>query len=432
MNKLKNTKFKGEVRRYIFNSSWMLAEQLLRIVSGVFVGIYIARYLGPESFGILSYVLAIAAFAIAISRLGMEAVLVRELVTKHEAQSIIMGTAFWLMVAAGAASYIIILVTIKLTDETKPISTYALMVATSAAFTSFLAIDYKFQANLKAKLSTICKVTTLAIMSSVKIVLVVFEMKLIWFVVASIIDHGLLALLLTSTMWRKQGLGFMTKFEKTTAITMLRSAWPMVITAVAGMILMRTDQVMIRNMLGLSQVGIYSAAVRIYESWIMLPYILSVSLLPAIIKLRQGEEDNYKKGLTKLFSLTIWVSIIAAIFITLTGEKIISLTFGESYIESGPILTILMWAAVFSSINSLSARYFSVEHMERKILSRMLIAATLNVFLNYLLIPKFGIKGSAYATLISMFISSYALDWFDKDLKKLLKIKNRAIIPKIN
>lgn len=420
------------MRRYIFNSSWMLAEQLLRIVSGVFVGIYIARYLGPESFGILSYVLAIAAFAIAISRLGMEAVLVRELVTKHEAQSIIMGTAFWLMVAAGAASYIIILVTIKLTDETKPISTYALMVATSAAFTSFLAIDYKFQANLKAKLSTICKVTTLAIMSSVKIVLVVFEMKLIWFVVASIIDHGLLALLLTSTMWRKQGLGFMTKFEKTTAITMLRSAWPMVITAVAGMILMRTDQVMIRNMLGLSQVGIYSAAVRIYESWIMLPYILSVSLLPAIIKLRQGEEDNYKKGLTKLFSLTIWVSIIAAIFITLTGEKIISLTFGESYIESGPILTILMWAAVFSSINSLSARYFSVEHMERKILSRMLIAATLNVFLNYLLIPKFGIKGSAYATLISMFISSYALDWFDKDLKKLLKIKNRAIIPKIN
>jgi len=93
-------------QRYLFNSSWMMAEQLLRILSGVFVGIYIARYLGPENFGVLSYVLAIATFMIAISRLGMDAILVRELINAPEKEQLLMGTAFWMMVVAALGCYI--------------------------------------------------------------------------------------------------------------------------------------------------------------------------------------------------------------------------------------------------------------------------------------------------------------------------------------
>ena len=85
------------VKRYLLNTSWVMAEQVFRIISAVFVGIYIARYLGPENFGILSYSLSIAAFVMAISRLGMDAVLVRELVNKPERHSQLLGTAFWLM-----------------------------------------------------------------------------------------------------------------------------------------------------------------------------------------------------------------------------------------------------------------------------------------------------------------------------------------------
>lgn len=407
----------------------MLAEQILRIVSGIFVGIYIARHLGPEQFGILSYVLAISAIAMAISRLGMDAVLVRELVSNPQKKEEYLGTAFWLMSGAGVVCYLIIGLTIWASSETDEIKKYALIVATSTAFTSFLSIDYHFQAQLKAKISTICKVLALAAVSIIKITLIYIDASLIWFVIASVLDHILLAIFLIIAMCQSHDLRFIKKYNKDSVLPMLKSAWPIVLSAIAGMILVRIDQVMIRYILDLHQVGIYAAAVKVFEAWIILPYILTVSLLPAIVRLRQGDIDNYHAKMVLFFRLIIWLSLGAAIAATLFSESLMVIAFGESYRESSSVVTIVMWATVFVAMGSLSARYFNVEHMEKKLLVRSIVAAILNIGMNFILIPLYGIEGAAISTLACFFVINYAMDWLDKDLKTLLNIKHQAIFP---
>ena len=407
----------------------MLAEQVLRIISGVLVTIYVARHLGPDQFGVLSYILAISAFAIAIARLGMEAVLVRELVSNPQKKQELMGTAFWLMLISATTSYLLIALVIGATNETNEVKIYALIVTSSTFFISLHSIDYFFQSKLKAKYSTICKVLALAIMSIVKLVLVSLNASLFWFVIASVLDHVLLAIFLLLAMSHTHSLNFVRCFDRGSVAGMLRSAWPMVLSAIGLVILIRIDQIMIRNLLDLHQVGIYSAAIRIYEAWIVLPYILSVSLLPAIVKLRAGNSGNYHQRLTQLFSALMWLSIVAAILTTAVSEPLVLFAFGPGYAEASPVLSIVMWAAVFATMGSLSARYFNVEHMEKKILSRTLIAAALNILLNIIAIPAYGIKGAAATTVLCLLFSNYAMDWLDKDLKKLLKIKNTAFIP---
>lgn len=407
----------------------MLAEQILRIFSGVFVGIYIARFLGPEQFGVLSYVLAVSGFAIAVARLGMEVILVRELVNSPKKESELMGTSFWLMTVSAIVCYTILAAIIVAFEESDEVKKYALIVATSTFFTSFLSIDYLYQSKLKAKYSTVCKVFALLIMSLAKLGLIYFQAGLFWFVIASVLDHAILALFLLLAITRTTKLDFFKKFNKKLAFSMLRSALPLVLAALAGMILMRIDQIMIRNALDLHQVGIYSAAVRVYEAWIVLPYILTVSLLPAIVKLKQGDRVNYHKRLVQLFQLVIWISIFTAVIVTTYSDEIILTAFGESYADAGPVLSIVMWTAVFSAVGALSSRYYNVEHMERKILFRIAVAAALNIALNFILIPKYGITGPAYSTLFCMFFTTYVMDWFDKDLKVLLSIKHRALFP---
>lgn len=208
---------------------------------------------------------------------------------------------------------------------------------------------------------------------------------------------------------------------------MLRSAWPLVLGAVAIQIYMRIDQVMIRNMLGLHEVGIYSAAVRIYEAWAIVTAIITVSLLPAIVKLKQGNEENYHKRMTQLFRLVIWLSVFAAVAVSLVSEQLMVLAFGEEYRDSAPVVDIIMWTAVFAAMGSVSARYFNVEKMERKFALRTALAAVLNIGLNFLLIPIYGIKGAAIATLSCTFFANYMMDWFDRDLKLLLRIKHKAM-----
>ena len=79
ITKLKSLRQNQNIMRYAQNSAWMLAEYALKIISAIFVTIYVARYLGPEQFGLLSYALAIVAIFMAVSRLGMESILVRDI-----------------------------------------------------------------------------------------------------------------------------------------------------------------------------------------------------------------------------------------------------------------------------------------------------------------------------------------------------------------
>ena len=78
-----------------------MVEQFFRISAGVLVGIWVARYLGPEKFGLLSYVLAFTAIFSGTARLGLDGIMVRELVNHPEKRDTYLGTAFWLKMLGG-------------------------------------------------------------------------------------------------------------------------------------------------------------------------------------------------------------------------------------------------------------------------------------------------------------------------------------------
>lgn len=403
---------------------------MLRIVSGVFVGIYIARYLGPEQYGMLSYVLSICAFVLAIARMGMDATLTRELVEVGVSAiktKVLMGTAFWMMNAAALLCYLATTLVFFGLDETHEIKLYIVIVCASAFFTSFLSIDYFFQSQIKAKYSAICKSLALLASSVFKLVLIFNEAEIIWFVIASVFDHAVLSLFLLYAAHSTQKLSFIRHFSCAVARKMFHSAWPMMLTAVASLVFMRIDQIMIRNMLGLHELGIYSAAVKVYESWIILPYVISISLLPAIVKLKQGDETNYQRRLCQLFRFVIWLSALAAIIVTLFSTSIMTIAFGIEYVSSASVLSIVMWTAIFTSMSSVSARYLIVEKMERKIAVRTFFGAVANIALNIIMIPAYGIEGAAVATFICVLFIAYIMDWLDKDLVTLRLIKRKAI-----
>ena len=201
----------------------------------------------------------------------------------------------------------------------------------------------------------------------------------------------------------------------------------MVLSALAIILYMRTDLIMIKNILGTHDAGLYSAATRIYEGWIMIFVIISVSLLPVIVKLKKGSAEQYVKRLSQLFTLLFWGAMLGAVFATLYGEEIIYLAFGKEFAESTTVFVIVMWSAPFAAMGSLTARYLVVEGMEKKILFRTVVALIINVSLNMILIPLYGIEGAAIATLIAMISGNYMINYFDKDLRDLVAVCNKGI-----
>ena len=417
--------------RYGKNSAWMMTEYGLKVISGIFVGIYVARYLGPEQFGILSYALAIVTIFMAISRLGMESILVRDISKNPLQRQAYMSTAFGVMWIAAIVVLILLSTLIYFLEADFNTQLYTWIIASGILFQTFMVIDYNFQAQVQAKFSSIAKSVALGLSAIVKIYLVWLQADLFIFAIAYAVDHLFVAVILLVMHLHKKQINFFKGFDKRLVKPLLTSAWPMILAALAGMLYMRIDQVMIKNILDAHQLGLYSAATKIYEGWIIIPVVLSLSLLPAIVSLKSKSNARYESGLSKLIALLFWVCFLFAVFITIFDELIIKLTFGIEFMDSSHVLVILVWAAMFNAIGSVSARYLTVEGMEKKIAFRTFIGLIINIILNLILIPRYGIEGAAYATFITIVAVNYLINYLDKDLKQLRRVCNNAIVLRV-
>jgi len=413
---------------YFSNSSWMMGEQFVRILANVFVAIYIARYLGPKDFGVLSYFLALTAFEVAISRLGMESIVVREASKHGGVPSQVVGTAFGLMMGSALILSIVFVLSLIVFDDAKELHGLGFILFVSPIFTALYVVDFYFQSQLKSKYSAVCKTLAISIMSIIKLLLVYLGFSLFWIGVAFLLDVVVLSLLFFYALYKQKKLYYLISFSTENAKVMLQSAWPMVLTSIAVLIYMKIDQIMIKHILGMESVGLYTAAIKVYEAWIILPSILSVSLLPLMVSLKSDAKDKYVSKMIQIFSGMIWLSIIAIIAVKVISYWLIPFAFGMAYIEAIPVLNVVMFSAVFAAMGSVSGRYFTVERMEKKIAFRTILSACLNVALNYLLIPLYGIMGAAYSTLFCLFFANYLLDYFDPDLKPLRRMKNQALL----
>ena len=429
------TRFNDLVRNksllaYLKNSAWMIAEYFLKIIATIFVTIYVARYLGPEQFGVLSYILAITAIVKALTRLGMDGVLVRDLIKYPDQTRAYMGTAFGLMIIASLIGIVSIGLFSYLLESDEQVKLYIFIIATSLIFQAFSVIDFNFQSKLMSKYSAIAKSISFGISSIVKVYLVLTNAEFILIVASYVFDAFLMTvMLITAHIYKKQQ-HFTFNFDYSLISPLLKSAWPLVVSAASAILYMRIDQVMIGNMLDTSQLGLYSAASKVFEGWIMLSYIVSVSLLPAIAKLKTKSADTYEQSLIFLFRVLVGLGIVFAITTIFCSEFLIVSIFGLQFIEAEGSLIILMLASPFIALRTLSVRYMIVEGYENKIAARTLFTLFVNIILNWILIPIYGIEGAGISTLISLFIGSYVVNYFDSELYQLRRICNNSFFIK--
>lgn len=414
-------------QRYAANTTWLMAEQILRIIAGILVGIWVARYLGPQQFGVFSYVLAFTTIFGGIAKLGLDGIVVRELIHQPKLQNTYMGTAFWLKVIGAVMVTVFIACIVPFTSNDATTNLYIFIIAGGLFFQSFEVVEFYFQSQVLAKLISICKVIQLIFSSIIKVYLVLIQADLFWFVCVTSLDMFSLALSYFIAYRIKGNTSFFKCFDVEIAKKMLKDSWMLVFSSLVVMIYMRIDQIMIKEMLGDYEVGIYSAAVKLSEAFYFIPVLLAASVFPAIINARKESAALYQKRMQRLYTFLIWVAIIVALPMTLLSKWLIMLLYGEAYLPAGQVLMIHIWAAVFVFMGVAFSKYLLAENLQTIAFQRTLLGAIANVCLNFILIPKYGLKGAATATLLAQFMANYMYDFFDKRLHNQLRFKTQAI-----
>jgi O-antigen/teichoic acid export membrane protein len=397
--------------RYLKNTSWMMGEQFLRITSGLFVGVWVARYLGPEQFGLLSYVLAFTAIFGSIAKLGLDSVMVSVLVNDPTKRDIYLGTAFWLKVLGAFVVMGVIAAIVPFTNNDASTNMFISIIAAGMIFQSFEVVEFYFQSQVRAKIVSTCKVIQLALSALIKIYLVLIGGELIDFVLITAFDVFVLAISYSIAYKISGNRTFYKYFDLSIAKQLLNTSWPIIFSGVVIMIYMRIDQIMIKEMLGEYEVGIYSAAVRLSESFYFIPMMITASLFPAILESKQQGEELYKRRMQRLYTFMFWLALAIILPMTFLSDRLIIIVFGAPYQAAGQILIVHVWASIFVFWGVASSKWFLVEKLQLLALINTAAGAAVNLLLNYKLIPVFGVVGAAYATLISYAVAGYFMNF---------------------
>ena len=388
------------------NASWMMANSMLRMAAGVLVGAWIARYLGPSLFGELSYAVAFVAFFQAIGKLGLDSIVVRDLARDAEAAPSILGTAFRLRLAFGAVSWIAAIGGMALLRPGD--ATALVLVAIVAGTVMFQAadtVDLWFQSRSQSKRTVLAKTTGLALASAVRVALILLKAPLEAFAAALLIEVALSALALgwayrhfrASSPWH---------WQSTRAVQLLKESWPFLLSSMAILVYMRIDQLMLRSMAGLHELGIYSAALPLSTAWYFIPIAICGSVAPALARKKARSEFEYMALLHRLFSLMWWFSVPLCVMLALLSGPLISLLYGAAYSASAAVLSIHVFANIPVALGTAQSQWIANEGRGPLAIYKTTLGAGSNVLLNLWLIPDLGAVGASIATVASFFISA--------------------------
>ncbi len=415
-------------RRYFANTSWLMGHRVASMVVALFVGVYVARYLGPVRFGLLSYAGSFVGLFTALATLGLDGIMVRELVKTPERRDELLGTAFWLKAGGAILMWIGITAAVPFTNNDTQTNILIIIIAFAVIFQAFNVIDFNYQAEVKSKFVVYSQVVQLVISSITKLIFIWISAPLIWFACVFLLDAVVHAVGMTTMYLKNSGKIWSWTWRWATAKKLLRDSWPLILSGMVISIYMRIDQVMIKEMLGAEQVGQYAAAVRLSEAWYFVPMAITASVFPAIINAKKQSEELYYKRLQKLYDLMVWLAVAIALPTTFLAPWVVRVLYGEAFLPAAGVLSIHIWAGVFVFLGCANGRWIIAENIHQIATIRSTAGAMVNVALNIVLIPKYGVNGAAVATFISVSVASHIAFLFINKARRAFIMQSKAFL----
>ncbi len=405
-----------------------MGHRLLSMIVALFVGVYVARYLGPERFGLLSYAGSFVGLFTALATLGLDGILVRELVKTPERRDELLGIAFWLKAGGAILMWIGIAAAVPFTHNETQTNILIIIIAFAVIFQAFNVIDFNYQAEVKSKYVVYAQIVSLVISSITKLVFVWIAAPLVWFACVFLLDAVVRAVGLTAMYLQNTGKVWHWKWRWQTAKVLLRDSWPLILSGMVISIYMKIDQVMIKEMLGAEQVGHYAAAVRLSEAWYFVPMAITSSVFPAIINAKKQSEELYYQRLQQLYDLMVWLAVAIALPTTFLAPWVIRVLYGDAFLPTAGVLSIHIWAGVFVFLGFVNGRWIIAENLQYIATIRSTAGAMVNVALNIVLIPKYGINGAAIATFFSVFVASHIAFFFINKARMVFRMQNKSFL----
>lgn len=409
INKFNISPTKAKILKNIF---WAVTGKVVTLLSTLVVGIFVARYLGPEQYGLMNYVISIVALFTVFATFGTTEIIIRELAKKELSKDIILGSAFAVRVGLAFVCLIAIGIYLAFSNETSETSIMILIYASSIFFSCFDVIRFYFTSIVENEYVVKSEIFRTLVGAVVKVVLLLCHAPLNAFVIALAFDFLLLASGYTFAYRKKVDSIRKWKVDIIFIKTLLSTSFPLMISSAAMVVYQRIDQVMIAKMLDNEAVGYFVTAASFIGIVTFIPTIMVQTTSPLLVGFWKNDKERYKKESQRMMNLTTWITMIVCIIISFLSDPIIRYTYGMAYLASIPVLQILAFKAVGVALITIGGQLTIIENIHKWAFIRNIFSCVVCIISNYYFISLWGIIGSAWATIVTVFFTGCFSNFF--------------------
>lgn len=412
--------------RVVKNATWIVACHIAQAVINLIINMLTARYLGPSNYGLISYAASIVAFVVPIMQLGLNAVLVQEIVNNPEKEGETLGTALCLNVISSIVTtgFVVLFSAVVNHGEKETIVVCALYSLT-LMFQAIMMIQYWFQAKLISKYTSIVSLIAYTLVAGYRVVLLVTQKSIYWFAVSQALDYLLIAFSLI-IIYRKLG-GKKFKFSFNRAKQLLGSGRYYVLSAMMVTIFAQTDKIMLKLMINEEATGLYTVAVTCAGMTSFVFAAIIDSFRPVIVKSKAVDQRSFEAKMSLLYSVIIYCSLFQSLLISVLSKQIIHVLYGSAYSSAAGVLGLVVWYTTFSYLGAVRDVWILSERKEKYLWCINLTGALANVILNLCLIPIYGTIGAALASFITQIFTNVVLGFIIRPIRENNKLMVKGL-----
>ncbi len=392
------------LRSVASNVGWLLSDNVGKLIFGLVTTAAVARSIGPQLYGELAYVTALVALVGVACKLGLDTVVVRDVSADSTRAAEILGTVFRMRIASGIAGWfgLLGLVAVLRPGDWRTM-TLAAIAGISLVFQASDTFDYWFQSRIKSKRTVLSRAASYLIVTIFRICLALYRAPLVAFA-AVFAAESIITFWLMRRVYRWEEPIGRWKWSTRDAKRLLIDSWPFLVGGLATIVYVRIDQIMLRELVGVKELGYYSVALSISLASYALPSAVMMSLAPLITGFEKSTVSK-DELLLVLFGLMWWVSLPLSVLVSLTAPWGIRLLFGDEYAPTGRIISIHIFSNIPVALG-VAQTYWSVHDRKGStVVYRAIVGAIASVVLNYVLIPYYGGIGAAIAAVCAMTIA---------------------------
>lgn len=399
------------LRKMKGNFIWLLADKILKMTVVMGVNIWMWNYIGTVQKGAWDYVLAVVTMLSPLASLGIDSIVIRDMVLSPKKTPRLLGASFILKLWGGILLTLFATLFVYFRRPDEPMLLYfVLITASSNIFLAFDSIDLYNQTHLISKYTVLSKSIGYIFTSILKIVFIIQGASIIAFVWTQFFEFAIGAMLMIF-WYQKRGERIRSwNLDMNTAIGLLKQSWPLILTSFFMFIQQNIEKLFISDWLGDHELGVYTTASNFIFLFGFIPMIIYSTVAPEINKAKAISEPLFHYKLLRVYQIMFIIALMIIAGCFLFGQPVINLILKPEYKAAGTYMGIMSIRILFVNFAVTKTLFIINNNLNKYYMLTGIVGALINIILNYFWIPEYGVYGAIWSSIVSLLISIILID----------------------